>query len=269
MGRHLHEPQAETQPSSGASHLPVTAPNGPAVEHTAHPGLFVGIVALGAVVALALVVFLPNLRSAPGYLALTVLTPLLIGASVGLTRSGLRSRVPGALRIGLRAALLVVVLLDLLAFVLPFFTSGGTAHDRAPTFAATAPVATAAQPTTAAAEPTATPAASLRSGTFDNRGGADSVAGTARLGVTSDGQRVLRLEGLQATNGPDLYVYLTTVASPATNAQVVSGFEVSKLKATSGDQNYTLPATLDLARYSAVVIYCKSFSTVFGYANLM
>lgn len=48
----------------------------------------------------------------------------------------------------------------------------------------------------------------------------------------------------------------------------MSGLEVSTLKATSGDQNYTLPAGTDPAKYKAVVIYCKSFSVIFGYANL-
>jgi hypothetical protein len=46
------------------------------------------------------------------------------------------------------------------------------------------------------------------------------------------------------------------------------GLEVGKLKATAGETNYTLPAGLDLGQFKAVVIYCKSFNVIFGYANL-
>ena len=79
---------------------------------------------------------------------------------------------------------------------------------------------------------------------------------------------MLRLEQLNATHGPDLYVYLSAVASPSTRDQVMSGLEVGKLKATSGDLNYFPSASLDIAKYKSVVIYCKSFSVIFGFANL-
>jgi len=79
---------------------------------------------------------------------------------------------------------------------------------------------------------------------------------------------VLRLEQLQATPGPDLFVYLSPVTSPTTADQVMCGLEVGKLKATAGETTYTLPAGLNLGQFKAVVIYCKSFGVIFGYANL-
>ena len=44
--------------------------------------------------------------------------------------------------------------------------------------------------------------------------------------------------------------------------------EVGKLQATTGGSNYELAATTDITQFKSVVIYCKSFSVIFGYANL-
>ena len=49
---------------------------------------------------------------------------------------------------------------------------------------------------------------------------------------------------------------------------MIDGVETGKLKATTGASNYELAATTDITKYKSVVIYCKSFSVVFGYANL-
>ncbi len=103
-------------------------------------------------------------------------------------------------------------------------------------------------------------------GDFNNQG-ADPVAGKAILGKTADGKLVLRLENFKSANGPDLYVYLTKEASPSKDTQIKSGFEIGKLKATSGSLNYDLDASLDISQYKSVVVYCKSFSAIFGYAN--
>jgi 2-polyprenyl-6-methoxyphenol hydroxylase-like FAD-dependent oxidoreductase len=45
--------------------------------------------------------------------------------------------------------------------------------------------------------------------------------------------------------------------------------EVARLKGNIGDQNYELPADLDLSQYRAVVIYCKRFSDIFSTAELL
>jgi hypothetical protein len=107
----------------------------------------------------------------------------------------------------------------------------------------------------------------LLAGDFNNKG-AEPVAGKAILGKTADGKIVLRFENLKSANGPDLYVYLTKEGSPASDTQIKSGLEVGKLKATEGNLNYELDSKLDISQYKAVAIYCKSFSTIFGYANI-
>lgn len=74
---------------------------------------------------------------------------------------------------------------------------------------------------------------------------------------------ILRLEDLDATNGPDLYLFL---AKP--DGKTSDGINLGKLKGNIGNQNYDLPPNTDLSVYSKVVIYCKQFSVDFGYSEL-
>jgi hypothetical protein len=76
------------------------------------------------------------------------------------------------------------------------------------------------------------------------------------------GSNVLRLEDLVVTNGPDLYVYLSTDKS-------ASDFvNLGRLKANIGNQNYEVPEGTDLTKYGTVLIWCKAFSVLFGSADL-
>jgi Electron transfer DM13 len=94
--------------------------------------------------------------------------------------------------------------------------------------------------------------------------------GGASVYRLSDGRRVVRLENFKSTNGPNLYVYLSGDPSPRNSAQLhESGdFEVGRLKGNIGNQNYELPASVDLSKFKSVVIYCKQFHVVFGSAEL-
>jgi hypothetical protein len=218
----------------------------------------------GLAIAIVLVAIFPNLRTAPAYLAVVILTPLLAALGIGLIGSGLWRSWPRAATLGASIALVTAFALDAVFFAAPLFFTGPTAADSAPSFT---------QPAASSAPLQATPSVTTlslptRSGAFDARPGVETVAGTAVLGTTTDGETVLRLQQLKAANGPDLYVYLTTVAGPHTRGQVESGYQVGRLKATRGDSNYVLPDDVDASKYLAVVIYCRSFSAIFGYANL-
>lgn len=93
--------------------------------------------------------------------------------------------------------------------------------------------------------------------------------GLARLLRAADGMTVLRFERFSVTNGPDLRVILSTdPAGGRASAAAADALDLGKLKATDGDQNYTVPAGADLARYRSVIIYCKPFSIVFAVARL-
>lgn len=107
----------------------------------------------------------------------------------------------------------------------------------------------------------------LLSGTFNNQG-PEPVVGKVFLGETTEGQKVLRFETFNSTPGPDLFVYLSRSTNPTNRSQVMNGVEVGRLKAAKGNQNYILENSLDLSQYDSVVVYCKSFSAIFGYATL-
>lgn len=111
----------------------------------------------------------------------------------------------------------------------------------------------------------------LAMGTF---GGTDSIhrgEGKALLIRLADGRRFLRFEDFRVTNGPDLYVYLSGHRAPRNRTQLHEGaaFEVARLKGNVGNQNYELPADLDLTKFRSAVIYCKRFSVLFSTAELI
>jgi len=100
-------------------------------------------------------------------------------------------------------------------------------------------------------------------GNFVDAGdGFHKAAGVAKVINLADGRTFLRLENLKATNGPDLYVYLST------GKDASDIFNLGKLKGNIGNQNYEIPSGTDLAKYNTVLIWCKAFSTLFGSAKL-
>ena len=179
----------------------------------------------------------------------------------------------------------IVGLILALAFALPLgwylgsplFTS--TTIDEPPPVAAVEPIASAVppapsngpmpslseSPATPSPAPSATPVPPIeRSGTFT---GADEFhfgRGTARLIETSLGEYTLRLEKFAVRNGPDLHVYV----SPVSNGYGDGAIELGRLKADRGNQNYTVPAGVDVSGAASVVIWCKQFSVLFATAPL-
>jgi electron transfer DM13 len=91
--------------------------------------------------------------------------------------------------------------------------------------------------------------------------------GRAQAIELAQGGRVLTLTNFEVDNGPDLRVYL--VAGRATTEGEVEDFEdLGGLKGNVGNQQYEIPADVDLERYSTVVIWCRAFSVLFARAPL-
>ena len=98
-------------------------------------------------------------------------------------------------------------------------------------------------------------------------------SGTVKILELPDGSRILRLEGLDTSDGPDLRVWLS-------NAPVVEGaagwyvfddgayLDLGALKANKGDQNYAIPAATVLGDYGSVSIWCARFAVSFAAAEL-
>ena len=96
------------------------------------------------------------------------------------------------------------------------------------------------------------------------------TAGTAAIYRMGDGSRVLRFTDFSTSNGPDVHVYMVAAddAKDIATVQRAGFVDLGVIKGNIGDQNYTLPDDLDLAKYRAVSIWCKRFSVNFGAAAL-
>ena len=92
--------------------------------------------------------------------------------------------------------------------------------------------------------------------------GIHNAEGLTRTIQLDDKSQILRLEDFKSTNGPDLYVYLST------DKEATDFVNLGRLKANIGNQNYDIPQGTDLEKYSNVLIWCKSFSVLFGSAEL-
>lgn len=94
--------------------------------------------------------------------------------------------------------------------------------------------------------------------------------GLATVYRLADGKRVVRFTNFSTSNGPDVRIYLVAAPDAADNATVQSaGFvELGPMKGNQGDQNYDIPAGVDLSKYRAVTIWCKRFGVNFATAPL-
>jgi hypothetical protein len=102
-------------------------------------------------------------------------------------------------------------------------------------------------------------------------GKAHPTSGRATIYESLGGERYLRLTDFTTSNGPDVHVVLARAEDPALDQKTVKGnldyVELGKLKGNQGDQNYEVPAAVDLQKYNAVVIFCERFNAVFGVAR--
>ncbi|MFM9275192.1 DM13 domain-containing protein [Pseudarthrobacter sp. NKDBFgelt] len=135
------------------------------------------------------------------------------------------------------------------------------------------PSAPAASATPAAPAPPAAPAAPRELATGQLISHEHASSGTVRILELSDGSRILRLEGLDTSDGLDLKVWL----SDAPVIEGVAGWHVfddgayldlGALKANKGDQNYEIPAATVLGDYNSVSIWCARFAVSFAAAEL-
>lgn len=121
-----------------------------------------------------------------------------------------------------------------------------------------------------AAAATAAPVDAMPSLTGAFHSGAHETKGVAAIHQLAGGKRVLRLTGFETSNGPDVRVLLIAASDATDNDAVKSASprEIAPLKGNIGDQNYDVPADIDLDRYHTVVIWCNRFGVNFGAAPL-
>jgi len=100
-----------------------------------------------------------------------------------------------------------------------------------------------------------------------------ATVGSVRLLELPDGTRVVRIEGLDTSSGPDLRVWLSD--QPVLEGE--AGWRVfddgayadlGGLKGNQGNQNYVVPEGVDLDALTSVSIWCARFAVSFGAAEL-
>lgn len=93
-------------------------------------------------------------------------------------------------------------------------------------------------------------------GTF--KGSAHPTSGTASI----EGVNLKLHNDFNSDNGPDLYIYL---------AQDLEGngfVDLGTLQSTSGEQTYNIPEGVDYSKNKYVLVWCKEYSVLFGYAEV-
>lgn len=126
-----------------------------------------------------------------------------------------------------------------------------------------------AAPTSVGAEPPAAEPVVLASGSFVD--GEHTTTGTATIFQLPDGSRVLRLENFSTSDGPDVDVALSDQAAGGDDWGKYDDSRyigLGDLKGTDGNQNYEIPADVDLTGLTSVVIWCDRFNVAFGTAAI-
>ncbi len=110
----------------------------------------------------------------------------------------------------------------------------------------------------------------LSKGTFQDADRFHQGSGEATIYRGPDGSHLLRLENFKVTNGPELHVILSPNPAPESreDGHQPGYLDLGSLKGNVGNQNYEIPANVDVSALSSVVIYCSPFHVVFSIAPL-
>ena len=99
------------------------------------------------------------------------------------------------------------------------------------------------------------------------RSGSHTASGKAAV-VLSANRRVLTLRDFRIDPGPKVRVYLVP-RSVRGDGDVRRDFkDLGALKGNRGNQQYTIPASVDLRRYRSVIFWCVPFTSTLARANL-
>ena len=148
---------------------------------------------------------------------------------------------------------------------LPFVATTTEQAEPSPSAPSTVPVTPAAT-SAAPAEPV-----QLAAGTLISH--EHATTGTVRIIQQPDGRRVLTLENLDTSNGPDVHVWLSAAhVVEGTGGWYTAGsadhYDLGLIKGNQGNQVYEVPADVDLSLYKSVDLWCVQFSVSFGAAEL-
>ena len=80
-------------------------------------------------------------------------------------------------------------------------------------------------------------------------------------------RHVLRFENVAITNARDVHVYLSRETGGKWSQ--ATSLYLGPLKATNGSFNYEVPSGTDIAPFKSVVVWCRAFSVLVTWADLV
>lgn len=96
------------------------------------------------------------------------------------------------------------------------------------------------------------------------------TSGRAIVVSRDDGGYELRLEDFASDSGPDIFIYLSSAKNPTTDSAVKNArnANLGPRKALRGNQSYRLPKGVSPEHFNSVIIWCRTYSVMFGAAAL-
>lgn len=110
--------------------------------------------------------------------------------------------------------------------------------------------------------------AELPSGTFIKK--KKKLKGAWEVVQRGDKTFIVFGDDFRAANGPDLKIFLSpkTVSDVTGKTAINGALNIGELKATKGAQEYEVPAGVNLADYSSVLVHCEAYSVLWGGGDL-
>lgn len=110
-----------------------------------------------------------------------------------------------------------------------------------------------------------------KSGEFTTIDAVRRAQGAVKIYQLADSSWLVRLEGFEVRNGPQLHLFLSANPQPRTPEELREdglGFDWGPLIGSIGNQNFALPAGFDMAAVRSVVIFSIPYQEVFSSAQL-
>ena len=95
-----------------------------------------------------------------------------------------------------------------------------------------------------------------------------SASGRAAVVSSGSGRRTLTLRSFRISPGPRVRVWLVPRGARGDGQIPRDRRDLGALKGSRGNQQYTIPASVDLRRYTSVVFWCVPFTQTLARADL-
>ncbi|MEM9374256.1 MAG: DM13 domain-containing protein [Planctomycetota bacterium] len=99
---------------------------------------------------------------------------------------------------------------------------------------------------------------------------ANKVTGTYRIEQREDGRYLVLSDDFSTRSGPDLKVVLSPTSAEKVKGRtaLTGSVNLGLLRSNSGSQAFRIPDSVDLSRYSSVLIHCEQFTKLWAAAPL-